>query len=172
MDAHLDHFHHQNCFSRFGRVGWNSGWCKLTNDATKLWLRLKNLSNCILHPSYTQVKVFEHLLLWWMGIWMHSYMVTTTSVAPDLGELLEIMGDICSNDATLLWWGCRTLQTASHIYLICILVLWAPSLVLHGHMYAHLHSYCHKCSSSSGRVDWNCGRCKCSNDATTLWLRL
>ena len=170
MDAHLDHFHHQNCFSRFGRVGWNSGWCKLTNDATKLWLRLKNLSNCILHPSYTQVKVFEHLLLWWMGIWMHSYMATTTSVAPDLGELLEIMGDMCSNDATLLWWGCRTL--ASHIHFICILVLWAPYPVLHGHMYAHLHSYCHKCSSSSGRVDWNCGWCKCSNDATTPWLRL
>ena len=29
--------------------------------------------------------------------------VQVSSVAPDLGELLEIMGDMCSNDATLLW---------------------------------------------------------------------
>ena len=40
-----------------------------------------------LHPTFILYKfrVFEHLLLWWMGILMHTYMVTNKSGAPDLG---------------------------------------------------------------------------------------
>jgi len=30
----------------------------------------------------------------WMGIWLHTHTVsTTTDVSPDLGELAEILGD-------------------------------------------------------------------------------
>ena len=40
-------------------------------------------------------KVFEHLLMLWIGIWMHSHThtATITSLSPDLGELVEILGD-------------------------------------------------------------------------------
>ena len=40
-------------------------------------------------------KVFEHLLLWWMGIWMHIHSITIINVAPDLGELAEVLGGVC-----------------------------------------------------------------------------
>ena len=39
-------------------------------------------------------KVFEHLEQLWMGIWQHTYRVTTTEVSPDLGELAEILDDV------------------------------------------------------------------------------
>jgi hypothetical protein len=29
-----------------------------------------------------------------MGIWQHTYTITTTEVSPDLGELAEILDDI------------------------------------------------------------------------------
>ncbi len=31
--------------------------------------------------------VLEHFLLLWMGLWLHTHIVTTTDVSPDLGEL-------------------------------------------------------------------------------------
>ena len=37
-------------------------------------------------------KVFDQLLLWWMGIWMHTHTINATYVAPDLGELNEVQG--------------------------------------------------------------------------------
>ena len=43
--------------------------------------------------TYTY-KVFEHLHLLWMGIWLHTHTITTTDVSPDLGELAEIIGDV------------------------------------------------------------------------------
>ena len=39
-------------------------------------------------------KVFEHLKLFWMGIWQHIHTVTTTEVSPDLGEFAEILDDV------------------------------------------------------------------------------
>jgi len=35
-------------------------------------------------------KVFEHLKQLWMGIWQHTYTVTTTEVSTDFGKLAEI----------------------------------------------------------------------------------
>ncbi len=49
-----------------------------------------------LHPTFMSYiyAVFEHLQLLWMGIWLHTHTVsTTTYVSPDLGELAEILGD-------------------------------------------------------------------------------
>ena len=46
-----------------------------------------------LHPtsmSYIYT-VFEHLKQFWMGIWQHTHIATTTDVSPDLGELAEIL---------------------------------------------------------------------------------
>jgi hypothetical protein len=41
-------------------------------------------------------KVFELLLMWWMLIWMHILTITTTNIAPDLGELAEaeVLSDV------------------------------------------------------------------------------
>ena len=38
-------------------------------------------------------KVFEHLKQLWMGIWQHTYTVTTTEVSPDFEEFTEILDD-------------------------------------------------------------------------------
>jgi hypothetical protein len=67
-------------------------------------------------------KVFEHLKQLWMGIWQHTHTVTTTEVSPDLGEFAEILGDVSVEMIQLRYHrGCRTFQTASHIYVIHIL---------------------------------------------------
>jgi hypothetical protein len=39
-------------------------------------------------------KVLEHLKQFWMGIWQHIHIITTTDVYPDLGELAEIIDDV------------------------------------------------------------------------------
>jgi len=101
-----------------------------------------------LHPtsmSYTN-KVFEHLKQLWMGIWQHIHTVATTEVSPDFGELLaEILDDVSLEMIPVCyWWGCRTFQTASHIYVIHILGVWTPETVMDGHMPAHSHRYHHR----------------------------
>jgi hypothetical protein len=37
-------------------------------------------------------KVFNNLLLCWQGVWMHPYIITTTTVAPHFENLDEILG--------------------------------------------------------------------------------
>jgi hypothetical protein len=60
-----------------------------------------------------------------MGIWQHTHTVTTTEVSPDLGEFAEILDAVSVEKIQLRYhWGCRTFQTASHIYLIHILGVW------------------------------------------------
>ena len=67
-------------------------------------------------------KVFEHLKQLWMGIWQQTHTVTTTEVSLDLGELAEILDDVSVEMIPLRYrGGCRTFQTASHIYVIHIL---------------------------------------------------
>jgi hypothetical protein len=77
-----------------------------------------------LHPTSMLYiyKMFEHLTQLWMSIWQHTHTVTTTEVSPDLGELAEIIDDVSVEMIPLRYcWGCRTFQTASHIYVIHIL---------------------------------------------------
>jgi hypothetical protein len=38
-------------------------------------------------------EVFEHLPRFWMGIWLHTYTITTTDASPDLERLAEILPD-------------------------------------------------------------------------------
>ena len=64
-------------------------------------------------------KVFEHLKQLWMGIWQHTHTITTTEDSPDLGEFTQILDDVSVEMIPLRYrWGCRTFQTASHIYII------------------------------------------------------
>ena len=82
-----------------------------------------------LHSTFMSYiyKVFEHLKQLWMGIWQHIHSVTTTEVSPDLGEFTEILDDVSVGMIPVRYrWGCRTFQTASHIYVIHILGVWTP----------------------------------------------
>ncbi len=116
---------------------------------------------------------FEHLRRLWMGIWLHTHTITTTNVSPDLRELGEILLDASLQTMPLHFgWGCRTFQTASNIHAIQSWCVWAPSLVLDGHMASHSHCYHQRHFSRFGKLGWNLTWCKCVNHATTLWLRL
>jgi hypothetical protein len=56
-----------------------------------------------------------------MSIWQHTHTVTTTDVSPDLREFADILDDVSVEMIALRYrWGCRTFQTASHIYVIHI----------------------------------------------------
>ena len=78
-------------------------------------------------------KVFEHLLRYWMGIWLHTHTVTTTAASPDLGKLAEILPDASVQTMPLRFgWDCRIFQTASHVHVIHIWGLWASSQVVDG----------------------------------------
>ncbi len=50
---------------------------------------------CKLHLMYMPniYEVFEHLLRLWMGIWLHTHIITSTDTSPDLWELAEILPD-------------------------------------------------------------------------------
>ncbi len=72
-----------------------------------------------LHPmsmSYIYDR-FEHLLRLWMGIWLHTHIITTKDVSPDLWEFAEILPDASVQTMPLCFGcGCRTFQTASHVH--------------------------------------------------------
>ncbi len=101
-------------------------------------------------------KMFEHLLRLWMGIWLHTDTVTTTDASPDLGKLGEILPDASVQNMPLCFdWCCRTFQTASHVHVIHIWGVWAPSQVVDGHMASHSHHY---------HLSWECWSFKCQKN--------
>ncbi len=128
-----------------------------------------------LHPTsmshiYT---VFEHLLRLWVGMWLHTYTITTTDASPDLGKLAEILPDASVQTMPLCFdWDCRTFQNASHVHIIHIWEFWAPSQVVDGHVASHSHCYLHRHLPGFMRVGWNLNLWQCANHATTLLLRL
>ncbi len=92
---------------------------------------------------------------------LHIHIVTSTDTSPDLGELAEILPD--ASVQTMPQQGCRTFQTASHVYVIHIWDVWAPSQVADGHMASHSHRNHHRCFCRFARVCWNPTWCKCAN---------
>jgi len=52
------------------------------SDVVMSWLRLQTCLECIPNPChmYTKDKVFQHLGMLWMGIWVHPYTVTPVQV--------------------------------------------------------------------------------------------
>ncbi len=128
-----------------------------------------------LHPMCIAYlyKVFERLLRLWMGIWLHIHIVTTTDTSPDLWKLAEILPDASVQTMPLhIGWGCRIIQTASHIHGIPKWSVWAPSQDMNGHIASHSYHNHHRCFPRFGKVGWNPTWCKCANHATTLCLRL
>ncbi len=128
-----------------------------------------------LHPMsmWYKYEVFEHLLRLWMGIWLHTHAVTTTDASPDSKKLAEILSDASVQIMLLRFdWGCRTFQTASHVHVIHVWGVWAPSQVVDGRMASHSRHYHHRHFPRFVRVGWNPTWCKCANYATTIWLSL
>ena len=152
MDGFSDHCHHKH-FSKFGRVGWNS--CSPTWFDTIFYL-------------------FQLLLLQWMGIGMHTNTITTTHISPDLGEFPEILGQQSVQAIPLCYrWDCISFQTASHVHLIHISCVWAPSSAVDEHIDSHSHQH-HKHFPQiweSFLKSW-VTISMCANNNTVLWLRL
>ncbi len=116
-------------------------------------------------------KVFDQLLLWWMGIWMHTHTINVTYVAPDLREFNEVLGEVCVQMMPLHYvWGCLPFQTAFQFHVIQIEGVWAPSVVVGRHVDPYSHHYHHKCSPRFGRVEWSPRWSVCANDATMTWM--
>ncbi len=118
-------------------------------------------------------EVFEHFLRLLFGKWLNTHTVNTTDASPDFERLAEIPPDASVQTMPLRFdWGCRTVQTASNVHVICIWGVWAPSQVVDGHMASHSHRYHHRCFPIFVRVGEYPTWCKSVNHATTLWLRL
>ena len=116
-------------------------------------------------------KVFEHLLLLWIGIWMHPHTLAIADVHPQCCRVdWKLMWLRHANNGTTLYdWGCKTFQTGSHIHFIHVHVhgVWAPSAVVDRNMDATLtisdiHPQC--C-----RVAWKLMSWRRANNATTLY---
>ncbi len=76
-----------------------------------------------LHPMFMSYmyEMFERLPRLWMGIWLHTYTITTTDVSTDLWEFAEILPDASVQTMALRFcWGFRTFQTASQFHVIHI----------------------------------------------------
>ncbi len=87
--------------------------------------------------------------------------------------LAEILPDASVETMPLRFgWGCRTFQSVSHVHVIHIWGVWAPSQDVDGHMASHSHQYQHRHFPRFVRVGWNPTWCKFANHATTFWLRL
>jgi hypothetical protein len=137
------------------------------NNGALTWLRLYNST----HFYFTSIiyiwKVFEHVHMPWIGIWVHP--CTVTLLAIKLNQIRVMWG----------WWGkqrcvgiVESVQLHSlylHICIVYIESVWACSYAVDRHMGAPLHCYTagHQVDpdlGNVGMVGWN-------NDLLT-WLRL
>ncbi len=123
--------------------------------------------------SYTYIRCSNAFLRLWMGTWHRIHSVTTTDPSPDLWKLADILPNASVHTMPLHFGcGCRTFQMASHVHVIHIWGVWAPSQIVDEHMASHSYCYCNRCFPRLGKVGWNPTSCKCANHANTLWLRL
>ncbi len=168
------------CLSTFSGCGWAYGFTltllppQMLPQICESWLKSYLMQVCKpchyalveavapfkLHPmNMAQVyknKRFEHLLRLGMGIWLHTHTVTTTDASPDLGKLAEIWPYASVQTILLCFdWGCRTVQTASHVHKIHIWDVCVPSQIVDGHMASHSHRYHHRCFPRFVRVCLN-----------------
>ncbi len=74
-------------------------------------------------------KVFEHLHMLLIGMWVHPYTVTMAMLV-QLGNLGTLW--LHWNDGWWHCWGCRPPLTASFIHIGCMKSVWATSLLLIG----------------------------------------
>ncbi len=99
---------------------------------------------------YEKIECFLRL---WMGVWFHIGINTTTDTSPDLWELAKSLPYASLQTMPIRFgWGCRTFQTASHVHVIHIWEVWAPSQVVDGRMASPSHHYHHNASPDLGKL--------------------
>jgi hypothetical protein len=69
-------------------------------DVVRLWLR-QTPRDCIPHP-YWIYKVFEHLEMLWMGIWVHPYTVMPVQAGVDFRKIGALLSPSPS-DVVMSW---------------------------------------------------------------------
>ncbi len=92
-----------------------------------------------LHTSLFEIyKMFETLVCYLRGIWLHSYTFTPAKLPPDLGINVPLRS---GNDATMSW--LRLISTSDHFifHIRHIQSVWAIDMLSQGQKIAPLYSY-------------------------------
>ena len=123
----------------FWRVGWYPMWWPCANYALHFSWGCKTFKLDPTSISYIY-KVFDHLLLIRVGIWMNTLQYQALHSFWRVGWHGPWWWP-CANYSLHYGWGCKTIQTGSHIHLIYIESVWAPSAVVDRHMDVSSYSY-------------------------------
>jgi hypothetical protein len=96
----------------YGNLG--SAWLQW-NEGMMTMLRLQTTIDCFPDSMFDVWKVFEHLHMLWIGMWVHPF---TGYTWQSLAQILVIWGQ-CGYEMMAWWhcWGCRPLLTASQIHI-------------------------------------------------------
>jgi len=110
-----------------------------------------------LHPtpiSYIN-RVFEHLHLLWISIWLHTHTVTTTDLSSKIGWVMQV----CKPCHCTLFEAVepfklhpKSISYINNVFEQLHLLWLAPSSVVNGHMAAHSHYHHHRCFPRFGRI--------------------
>ncbi len=132
------YFIYTKCLSTFICCGWayrctlalyclcRWGWVlEKLGKAEPKWCcgaRVEAANPCRLHLTFTSYvyKVFEHIHILWMGIWVHPYTVMPVQVG--LSFWKNGLRRLSPSDFWCHSWGYKSPLTASHIHIICIKV--------------------------------------------------
>ncbi len=85
------------------------------------------------------LKVFEHLHMLWMGMWVHPYTVAPVDVGPNFGNMGVRVSPNSHHGA--MFGGYKPPHFVTHIHIKCLWSVWAISYAVDVHMGAPLHSY-------------------------------
>ncbi len=86
------------------------------------------------------LKVFEHLHMLWMGMWVHPYTLTPVHVGPNFGNM-GVRVSSNPHHAGAMFGGCKPSHFVYQIHIKCLWSVWATSYAVDEHMGAPLHSY-------------------------------
>ncbi len=116
---------------------------------------------CRTFQTASQLHIIDILKVWALSWVVDGHMVSHSHhyqhrCSPKFVKWAEILPDASVQIMPLHFgWGCRTIQTASHIYVIHSYGVWASSQDVDEHMASHSHHYHHRCFPRFVRVGWN-----------------
>ena len=92
MDPSSCHNHHI-CWSRFGKLAENLGYCCTLNGTLCVVFEPLNPYGMVPISTPNIYKVIDNLHMLWMGIWIHHHAIaiTTTLVGPDLENRMKTL---------------------------------------------------------------------------------
>ncbi len=144
MGAPLDRYTDQIA-PRFGKSGSlkleEGKWCH--NVMVKADIHFR-----VLHTSILDMyKVFEILVCYLKGIWLHPYTVTQAKLPPDLGIQVHLRRGMMPQHHS---WGWYSPQTTSYIHISHMQSVWDIGMLSQGHMVAPLYHYTGQVASRFG----------------------